>query len=381
MPILSSIGGGSIRSLGRGIEQEAAVVPAGTVLMWNVADATTETIPTGWRVHTGFDGRLVLGTANTSQIGTTANASGTLSVNVATTSNGLHTGSLVATAPLVVASGGSFRITGFEPTSAAAGDHFHQVTVNANTSQLLPNTATVPFITTDQETLTLPPNAIIFRKVLPSSINYDHYRPSGNGYFCGSSQRSNTTQQPVSGSVASAGAHRHVNRSQRVDTSPFSSSSPHIGVGEDEGAHVHDALVSITTQLKSKLLKPWVSSQEETIEPGIIVMYDGNLAILPAGWRVCNGQSGTEDMSDFFLGYTSAEVHGEVISSSNTVLLTGSTSVNEWTHDHFSGTSLNTASRLHGPESFPHSHNISTTASSSYTPPFRRVAFIQYKGI
>lgn len=377
MPILSSIGGGSIRSLGRGIEQEAAVVPAGTVLMWNVANTSAEAVPIGWSVHTGFDGRLVLGTANSAEVGTTSTATGSVSASVATTSNGEHTGTGAFTSPGVVVSGGTFTILG---TTDHLG-HSHTITVNANTSQLLPNTASLPFITTDTDLPTIPPYAIIFRKVAPTSVNYDHYRPSGNGYFSGSPERGWLLQPSVTTTSNLGGAHDHRTFSQRVNTNS-GSGTPGI-LSTTTGSHVHDAIINISTRLKSKLLKPWTSSQEEQVEPGIIVMYDSSLSTLPSGWRVCNGQNGTEDMVDFFLGYNSSEIHGDIISSSNTVVLSGSTSSNNWNHSHLSGQGpFSNTSRSHGSEDVPHSHNISSSSvSSSYSPPFRRVAFIQYKGI
>lgn len=383
MPLLSTFGGASARSLGRGIEQEAAVVPAGSVVPWDVADANTATVPVGWSAYTGFNGRYIVGTANTAEVDTTGNTSANISAVVPYTTSitGDHSGTNVVAGP----GPGTNNAFSFYGSSSTYGNHSHSGIAVANVATLIPDQITTPFIITSTERGVLPANAIVFRKETPTSVIYDHYRPAGDGYFTGSSQQGWVEQSLTAASTSSSdGLHEHKFVSTQLSTTGASTNSQ---LSSAVGGHTHSIMLTLRAMLKSKVLKPWVSTLEEPVEAGMIIMYVGNLSQLPAGWRVCNGQLGTENMVDYFLGYKSSEIHGDIINTSNHITYSDVTvSTNSWTHNHIGGTGPNpTFSRkFHASQSFAHTHTVGNGiagVTETYMPPWRKVAFIQYKGI
>jgi hypothetical protein len=383
MPLLSTFGGASVRSLGRGTGVDEALVPAGTIVPWGVDDANTTPAPNGWTVYTGFNGRYVVGTANNAEIGTFGNTSANIQavVSYTTSTTGNHLGTAVVAGP----SEGSNNAFTFYATTSTYGDHSHSGTAIANVATLIPDRVTVPFITTTTERSVLPANAIVFRKVAPSSVIYDHYRPAGDGYFTGSSQQGWVEQSlSVASTSSSDGLHEHKFVSKQIATTGATTNSQ---LSSAVGGHTHSIMMTLKAMLKARALKSWISTSEEPIEAGMIVMYIGNLSELPAGWRVCNGQLGTENMVDYFLGYKSSEIHGEIINTSNRITYSNATvSTNSWTHNHISGTQPNPSfsTKHHASQSFAHIHTIANGiagVTESYMPPWRKVAFIQYKGI
>jgi hypothetical protein len=389
MPILASFGGASVRCFGRGLDQPLAVVPSSAVVPFAVADITTATIPSGWSRYTKFDNKFILGTATNAQVGTTVTATGNVMVSMTTSSNGNHAlGSNTSFVGTPAPNAGSFN--GYTQNDVR-GSHNHQGGY-VDVSGAMPNTVSVPFIMTSGEIDVLPANAIVFRSTAPDSISYSQYTPSGNGYFYGgaTSAWTNRTGSVNGTGVSTAnGAHNHLSTSPsyRMTTQTFG--VPSYIVPETSGDHTHPFVVSMNATLKSKHLVAWVSQAEEAIQPGMIIMYDGNLNALPSGWRVCDGQFGTPNMVDYFIGYGSGLAHDAVINASSAVSL-GSISelqsVN-WSHEHISDTSTTlfygSGNQYHGTLSVPHGHTVTSSSLTSvitqYMPNCTKIAFIQYK--
>ncbi len=401
MPVLSTFAGAALRTYGRGIEQVPAYVPAGAIIPFNVPDITTATIPTNWTRYTGFDGRYVLGTSSNNQIEVTGEAAGNVNVTLSTSSAGDHTG----TSSFLYAGFGSNTATStliYVPVdNLVRGNHTHTgAWFNCATAQS--NTASSPFITTSTQLMVLPANAVVFRKIQPSSSGYSAYRFTGDGHYYGSATTGwadRTASNVLVGATTSAGSHTHdfdnAMSFTEVGTSSASATYQtryaHLLAGE----HTHSiSVTAANVTLRSKELKAWTSPQPEPIEYGMIIMYRGNLSTLPAGWRVCNGSLGTPDMTDYFLGYTANELHDSIISTSNTVSAAAMTiSTDGWNHTHQNVSNVviegfRNLPAFTGPHSMlgvSHTHTFVSSAFGSFTttyqPAFRRVAFIQYKGI
>lgn len=388
MPLIATFGGGSVRAFGRGLEQFAeAVVPANAVIPFNVADITTATIPSGWSQFNKFNGKFVIGTATNADIGTSLSATGNVSVAFTMTSNGHHAASGANTGLALSPDNttGGDRLAG-----SSNGAHTHTGGF-LNVSGAMPNTVMTPYLKATAELETLPPNSIVFRRDTPTSVSFTGYQPSGNGYFYGGSTSSWTDRRGTgtgTGETGANGAHNHTSTSISYRATTFNAGSPAAYAHATEGDHTHPFTTALNAQLKSKHLKAWVSGADEAIEPGMILMYDGNLGDLPAGWRVCNGLLGTPDMVDYFIGYGSGLSHDQVIHASSNVFTTGTTTVQsvDWTHDHI-GTQTNYygSAQLHGSLSVPHTHTVSNTTVMSvitqYMPNCTKIAFIQYKSI
>lgn len=393
MPVLSTFAGASLRTYGRGTEQVPAYVPQQAIVFYNVADITSATIPSGWSQYTGFSGKFVMGTATQSEVGSTATATGNVLVSITTSTSGSHAYFLN---PSLRASfqygnlGGAPQTTGRQAV-ATSGNHSH-TGAYINCSQAMPNTVAISAIaTTDQTLLVLPPNSIVFRKIKPTSSGYSAYRPSGNGFFYGASQRAWTDRTGLgtgSGDTTAAGVHNHLETNSfqyHGANSNWSSTSIHI----DSGSHTHTISANLAATLRSKELKAWTSSQEEPIEYGMIIMYGGSLTNLPAGWRICNGTLGTPDMVGYFIGYTSAEIHDNYISTTTQVNihnLSATIATSTWNHSHRgNSTAFYPHNGNHGNMDVSHAHTISGSTFSSfatdYAPAHTKIAFIQYKGI
>ena len=365
-----------------------AFVPAGAVVLYSVADITTATIPTNWTRYTQAEGRYILGTATQAEIDTNVAAVGNVNVSATISSDGSH----FFTTVTLHGSGSQTTSSSQSPMffgTLSGGTHTHTA-ISFDCSAAMANTCGTPMISCATRLDKLPPNAIVFRKIKPTSISYSDYRPSGNGYFYGSTTRTwvdRTGTGTGVGSTSQGGLHNHGSFGSYFTGGNFGTQNEH----GTNGAHTHTVQVQqMVASLKGKELKAWVSSQEETVEYGMILMYRGNLGQLPAGWRVCDGTLGTPDMVDQFIGYTSAEIHDNVISTTSTVNVHNSNcaiSSVDADHGHFGTTRTNSSghSGQHTTSSWVHAHTVASTSflsfNTPYTPASRRLAFIQYKGI
>lgn len=388
MPLITTFGGGSVRSFGRGLGQAIPMVPANAVIPYNVPDISNATIPTGWSQFSKFDNKFIIGTSTNSEIGTSLVATGNVNVSMTTTSNGAHGAG--ANTNMV----SSFTsVTGNSFTTWAVSDHTGHTHDSSNgyinVSGAMPNTISTPYIKSSVIQEVLPPKAIVFRREVPTAMNFNSFTPPGNGYFYGG-QTSTWTDRTGAGvgygTSPTGGLHRHdVGKYQLLFAS--GASTPFHG---DAGTHTHPFIAALNATLKSKHLEAWVSDYEQLVEPGMIVMYDGNLSALPSGWRVCNGLGGTPDMVDYFVGYRSGLSHDQVIESSTAATVASVQSLQQvnWTHTHAVSSGQYAAragGMYHGNLSVPHAHDVNSYTVGSvitqYMPNCTKIAFIQYKQI
>jgi len=392
MPVLNTIGGGSLGSYGRGRGRVdlGPAVPANVILPWN-ANSVVMAAPPGWSKYTGFSDRLILGTSTPEEVGITGSGGGTATITASTGGSGSHllTGLSADAArespPLNPDPFGSSQV--YNQTS---GLHTHTASGSINVSDVLPNTISTPFLTTTSPRSMLPPNVVVFKSTAPSWPSHFDYRPSGSGYFYGSNIPSwQSRRTPKTITTAGSGSHGHSNGTTLTNYYVFNGLARR---GVVDGSHTHTLTVGVTAAVKSKMLKPWISQLAQFIEVGMILMYNGNLEELPLGWVVCNGTNGTVDMTDYFLGYSTTEIHDSIISSSNTVTSSvqsgeGVSQIN-WFHPNVSEQlNLSRGNPIyHGANTTSgavHSHTVTsltTTDVVNYTPPFRKIAFIEYRG-
>lgn len=393
MPILSTIGGASLRSFGRGIEQVQPALPAHSVLLYNVTNSTTQNIPSGWQTDTtgNLAGKFIVGTAVQGEIGTyNATTSGTANAAVTTSIAGDHIGSTTfRAAPL---DGGSNQ-TSYSNTT---GGHQHSGYTPSDISNCTANTnaITVIFGNGTSTKSKIPPNTVVWRKVAPTSLNFTEFVAAGAGYFYAHNGKANTAwtdnttaTNAVITALPSAGTHNH----SRYPS--YTLSGSYVGNGYamySAGAHTdHGCNHAAVIYLKSKALKAWSSPSEESVEYGMIVMYYGDLTKLPAGWRVCNGLLGTPDMHGYHIPNWSGLTHGAVVESSSGARLetqsvvTSTASSTSHTHQG-AYTAVGAHDARHPTFTWNHSHTVTVQqlyAPTSYTSAHYKLAFIQYKGI
>lgn len=392
MPAITTFGGATVRSFGRGIEQVPATFPANTVVFYHLTNTNIQpaTPNADWSVLNTSE-KYITGTATQAEIGTTSTASGLATpVGSTGTAGGHGSGTSFITPPY----GGAVSV--YSNYAGTAGDHTHSLTtVDLSTARA--NTISITTITTTQSHSLIPANCIVFRKIAPTSLNFSALSLSGNGYFYGTSSAANTTwlDRSTTGgaigtTVGASGTHSHVTASNYYSWSGTYASNLNVSSGNHND---HAIEFNVEIRLASRYLKAWVSSADEPVEYGMIVMYRGDLTKLPAGWRVCDGSAGTPDMRNNAVAWASSGTHGDVFYSTGAAVLPttqfgsyqyGTTSTSSWPHTHLGGSSTARGSNgLHTNLNASHAHSFTVTSisSSSYAHPYYKLAFIQYKGI
>jgi len=79
---------------------------------------------------------------------------------------------------------------------------------------------------------------------------------------------------------------------------------------------------------------------------GLIFMYSGNVASIPAGWHLCDGNAGTKDLRNRFVAGAEKDTGGSATCSltgadlafgGSTTTATGNANVTDTGHDHAAG--------------------------------------------
>ena len=188
----------------------------------------------------------------------------------------------------------------------------------------------------------------------------------------------------------------------------------------DAGAHSHQVVYTANVEIKSKILKAWVTKSANTpIANGVIIgysigentLYQGlsaNSKGLPFGWCFCDGTNGTPDLRGYYIYAnlnSSNTYHDVVYKSSNTLTISSISMAANGNHSHLgpitaqetgTGAAVDIGSHTYE-TNLDHTHAISTAntfainptdtsnvvnikvgQSYSYTPPTVKLAFIMY---
>lgn len=188
----------------------------------------------------------------------------------------------------------------------------------------------------------------------------------------------------------------------------------------EAGVHNHAVTYTSNVEIRSKILKAWVTTQNSTpIANGVIIgysiglntLYQGiysNSEVLPINWHFCDGNNGTPDLRGYFIyaNFDAANTcHDTVLYSSNTMTINSISMAANGNHSHLgpltgvqSGAGTPVDAGSHSFEDvLNHTHAISTAntfkynatdteevtnikAGQSYTyvPPRVQLAFIMY---
>jgi hypothetical protein len=188
----------------------------------------------------------------------------------------------------------------------------------------------------------------------------------------------------------------------------------------EAGAHSHQVTYSANVTLRSKILKAWVTTQDQTpIANGVIIgysigkgtLYEGlsaNSKGLPFGWVFCDGNNGTPDLRGYYIYAnfdTSNTYHDVVYNSANTMTIYSIDIAANGNHSHLGPltgqevgvgvsadigshtfednldhvhTKLTANSILLNPTDAANTLNILEGQTYSYTPPTVQLAFIMY---
>ncbi len=413
-------------------------IPQNVIIIWT---GTHAAIPSGWARETTLDDKYPKATAISTNPNVTGGAS-THTHTSPTHTHDVATHTHTYTIPLIDGSTGDNRTeqivndilnnthyhTGTSGAASAGTTSATAVTYGSASND--PSYTTVIFIKS-QGAQNVPPSGGV---VLTDQTTI----PSGWQISDGTNSSLDLRNKYIKGAAAAANAgttggsytnshditHTHTPASH---THAAANSGGQIGGGTHDGQpgsnavrsiHVHSVSLSATTQAINQNADTLVTA--ETVEPaykkllalynaagvpkslikGMIGMWLGTLTTVPSGWKLCDGNNSTPDMRDKFLKIATntgdisetggsnthvhaAQAHSHTGNGSHTHAVPSQahtaeigrigsgTNPADVTFAHTSTTSDATTANT---------ANANTTADSSANqPPFRTVAFIQYK--
>ena len=360
------------------------IIPANSVIIF---DGTYSAAIDTWDLYSNAVDKLIAGTIDQANVGVSFASSGE-SVSVAGTiaSGGDHSG-----AGLFVA-GGTGAFNG-RSNDADAGSHNHYNTWNSDTitanSDIKPVHTKFTLLRTTANTTSFPANTV---HIAATNIytGTEQLASSSNRYIVGGTAKTNIalsahTMMHTTNSYPIIHNHENLTVFNQV-TSSFYGSLVQNGSGYQyipEHAHTLTKTVSISN-LRGKLLKLWLSAASSIPKSSVIIMYCGDLSVLPSYWKVCDGTNGTIDMQNYFLGYASSSgtSHDTLTSASTQYTLNNpnTTASDTWQHGHYlTGFGYSTQMYVkHLISNNEHAHSVSSsTLTSNYEPACIKLAFIQ----
>ena len=357
------------------------IIPADSVILYN---GTYSAAVDGWDIYSAAANSFIVGTATQGEIATATAASGSTVAGVTSLATaGLHYGSSVE---------GSGGEGSYSNNLVSAGDHTHTVTPASITlsTEMKPISTTITMLRTATEQRFFPANTVHINETNLVS-GTQKLAVTSNRYLSGGStvtdNASSSHTATFTVSSYSSSSHNHVpyvgaSGSIRTGAGTGASHPQYVGASASTHTHVVTGSASIS-ELKGKLLKLWVAASRQLPKSATVVMYCGNLSLLPPYWKVCDGTNGTPDMQGYFIGYatSAATAHGTVTSESTTYSTTTPTAAsNNYSHAHYQmGTSIYSFQYYpHAFESFPHTHTVNGgSLTTDAFPANIKLAFIQ----
>ena len=353
-------------------------IPADTVIFYN---GTYSAPVDGWDIYTDAVGKFISGTATQGEVATTAAASGsTVSTAGSLSTAGDHLGSTVSS------TGGAGSL---DTNFFTAGGHTHTVTPASQTltTELKPINTAITVLRTTTEQRFFPANTIHINStnLVGGTQKIAATLPR---YICGGTSvadaAATTHDATFSVSLHNSGTHSHTGGGTTYRTGATSGSSNPRYTSASTSTHSHTLTSSTSiSRLRGKLLKLWIAASQQLPKSATVVMYCGNLSLLPPYWKVCDGTNGTIDMQGYFVGYasSSATAHDTVYGTATSYNMSGPTlATDNYTHAHYalSVSIYSFLFRPHGLESFPHTHALSgASLTTDAFPANIKLAFIQ----
>lgn len=353
------------------------VIPADTVIFYN---ATYSAPVENWSTYTDAVGKFIVGTATQIEVAAVTAASGSSTATGTSLSTaGSHSGGSVPTP------GGYVSIN---TSRKAAGEHTHAITAAGTAStELKPIATNITVLRTTTTQQFFPANTIHINATNLVSGTQKLAATSNRYIACGTSVAdiaATTHTMTLTAALYNSGSHGHSFSPHNEYGSTATSSLQTNWTTSFTSNHTHVVTATaVINALKGKLLKLWVAAARRLPANATIVMYCGNISLLPSYWKICDGTNGTVDMREYFLGYATSALtdHGAVTSETNTYTYTGPTvATDPYAHRHFgTGTSYYTSAyRNHGDQVVTHAHAVAGgVVSSTALPAYIKLAFIQ----
>jgi hypothetical protein len=360
------------------------IIPANSVI---IMDGTYTSAIGTWDLYTDALDKLIVGTIDQGNVGVSFASSGQSSSTAGTIgTGGSHYGNGVPVG------GGGGNINGYR-YDAPAGDHNHNGTWDVNSltanNDIKPVHTTFTMMRTSANTTTFPANTLHISETNIYS-GTQQLATSSNRYIAGSNTRVNNavTSHSMMHTVSTdAAAHNHYNDAfrQRVTPNVSGPLNQIYSFYDYNPAHNHTLTKTVSiSNLRGKLLKIWLAASPSIPKSSVVIMYCGNLSVLPSYWKVCDGTNGTVDMQNYFLGYatSSGTAHNTTTAANTQYTLTNpsDTASNDWTHAHYNLSYAYQTQQYvyHSLGVHSHTHAVSGgSLTSNYEPAHLKLAFIQ----
>lgn len=333
-------------------------------------------VPAGWAQVNDANDRLLRGAANDGEIGTTG-GSNSVTLAGSTATDGVHDGASQFETWIGTVSGTGDSVATLEGAPVANGSHSHSYSRSVTVD---PNRMMVRLVEkTGAEAILLPAQiATLCAHLMPySDVSMTTIDVAGRLLGAAAAlARAGTANQSASLTFSAAGAHGHNSVVPLVSSGEGNfTAREHLFAGEHD--HAGSAGVALTLNPRRRRMHLYAGVQDRPVHPGDVFAWRGSIGSLPTGFYLCDGSNNTVDLRGYYVELATS--NGGQALGDNTLAWSGTTT--EASHSHKGNSrkpvSLGTRNVMHD-EDVKHSHSI--TGSVAYTPPFYRLAFIQFNG-
>lgn len=331
-----------------------------------------------WDRYADADGHCLYSVTDNGQIGFKTIKMNGGAIAAFSSSGGSHAGPSVSQNMSYTTGGG------VAPAGSSGVSHSHTVSGGAYyLDNNLINKQNITLLRANKPTRYLPLNSLVVKETAAS--NSAAFTAASNTYLVGADNDLSTTVGVPADTfggivVADDYGHYHASGSSAYRTVSYGAYFRNYDMTY-AGGHTHSGSVSFTqSTITSKLVNLWKLLQHSVPQTDMIVMYVGDLALLPSTWKLCDGTNGTTNLGGYIIGYANNQWN-VVVTGNPAGALSLSTAYPTHSHTASYARTINSAgpSGLHSNYGWSHSHT-GYCYIYEHSPPKIGVAFIQYKG-
>lgn len=364
------------------------IIPKDSIILYDGANPQYSE----WAYFADATDKFIKGTATQGEIGTSVAESGSTSIDISGLTAGMA-GAHVSNTKNLQGRGSLYSSYKYADID---GDHTHALNASAVTGNPLPAKSKFTLLRAVSDQRRFPPNTKFINENSRSLTSTVDIASAGYKYIVGTNAaHSIVAQTGVSTTITTGyggGSHTH-------NTTNASYPSEQVYTASQSGAfrdpvpdlrshnHSSTTLTIYLNSLSGKLLSIWNDATSTILCTNDMLMYCGDLSLLPSYWKICDGTNGTVDMRNYFFGHaTTGQTHGQesVIDYTFPASL-GSLTTSTWTHSHYTNPTTITYDAgptlgSHPTYNASHTHTISGTPSavSNYLPAHIKLAFIKF---
>jgi len=345
------------------IEANFSVVPAGLIIPLNDTN-----VPNGWERFASADDKMIVGAGNSYGVNTSG---GDYSLNISETTStaGAHTTS----SPYIPIHGEYWGTLGSSPNlgygQTSGGDHSHTV---SGSPDFIPLCNDLLLIKATQDLSILPANALLLSDGNVDASSLTNVL-SDNRYIKSNSSIGQVGSLSVPCNYSNAGNHWHL--ANKINYTHSGSQSVY-SIAYD-GSHSGSVNVNISESIKKVLISAWTNASNDfEILPNMIGMYESLTP--PDGWILCDGNNGSPDLRDYFIGLTTDGNENTTGVGDNTIDISCPSVNHSSSHNHYGSnyTAYYHADTQHGTYSWSHSHTGFSDNDVSFLPEYYALSFI-----